>query len=551
MNEENNKEPGHKIPDQVRDDNLSAQDDKTGIGNDKKKPLYKRWWFWLIIVVLALVFVGYGKDYYDNHKGEKLKDYAKDLAADYTGKPVSDNLEERKEQYGIIADFTPESKAGFNYNGPTIVNDFMYIGTSTRIGLEQSAQDAIDKIPTNYFYKLSLDLKPVWSYEMGKTMTSGGAVLDSKGNIYFATEDFSVDTGPESKDNKMGLTTELNLVSLTSDGQFRWKKLISRPGGEPWHHATIYPAIGTDDTIYVSDSKFFAFDTEGNQQWQYPTDSKLINGLRTAPIIDKSGHIYFVSPEPTAGGISTDQIRAYKFNAEGKLIWSTLLDNQIVDPEGPYKGNPPNGGGHKENLIYSSPAFSVGEKYIYAPVGSTINKVDIVTGKIAWSLKPEGATGTFKSNPSVDGQDNIYLGTKSNDESTLFAISAEGKIVWKKLIGGDLYPTPILGDDGLLYVQSEQGKDDEEAIIFRTVDIKTGVSSNKLDDKGALPGGGFSASVIYQGYMYSTAGETYDDKGNIKNVGIAKRKVSAQGYPADSPWPKGHGRNDNSGHSNN
>lgn len=510
------------------------------------KPIYKKWWFLIVIIIIIGGF--FTSTWVTGHDKSKQND-EKLAQKGQNSNPKQNTSDSRKKQYGIVADFTPSSMAGFNYAGPTIVDDFIYIGTSTRIAPEGTPREMIARIKTNYFYKLDLNLKLIWQYELGKTMVSGGGVLDSKKNIYFVTEDFSEASGGVSKEDKFGLSTELNLISLSADGKFRWKKKISKTGGEPWHHATVYPAVGTDNTIYVADSKFFSFDTEGNMKWQYPINSDEINGLRSAPIIDKTGNIYFASPEPNASGQSTDKIKAYKFTSTGNLLWSQLLGNEIMDPEGPYNGNPPNGGGYKENLLYSSPAFSVGEKYLYVPVGSTLNKVDAATGKIVWSLKPEGATGSFKSNPSVDGQDNIYIGTKSNDESTLFAIDASGKIIWKKLIGGDIYPTPVLGDDGKLYVLTEQGKGEEEATIFRTVDIKTGESSNKIDDKGPLCGGGFSASAIYKGFMYSTSGEPYDDQGNLKNVAIAKRNIDANGYPADSPWPKGHGRNDNSGRS--
>ena len=79
-------------------------------------------------------------------------------------------------------DLKPEDKftqgsVGFYYNSPTLVNNFIYIGTS---------RGSNQKIATdNNIFKLNLNLTKVWEYSLGNKDVRGGATLDNYGNIYF------------------------------------------------------------------------------------------------------------------------------------------------------------------------------------------------------------------------------------------------------------------------------------------------------------------------------------------------------------------------------
>jgi len=390
---------------------------------------------------------------------------------------------------------------------------------------------------------MDLDLKVVWKYSLGKTQVGGGATLDSKGNIYFVTIDFSVDPAPQDPNDNgsKSLLTELNLYSLTNDGIFRWKRQISY-NGEKWHHGMINCAISTEDTVYVGNSKLFAFDTVGNIKWQYPDNDTRIIGFSSSPIIDSADNVYFVSPEGVEENneYGTDVIRAYKFSpiSDGTPMWSTLLGNEIRENEG---GNPNGGGGQKENGMLSSPAFGIGEKSLYAAVGNTINKVDTESGKLIWSFKPEGATGSFKSSPAVDSDDNIYLGTKSNIESNFYAIKSDGTLLWKRLIGADVYDSPLLGDDNKVYFGSETLPDGK----FFALDMNTGETKWSIGPNNNIADFSFDSPLLYKGYIYIGV-YSVTDSGNDHDA-LLKIKVDAYGYLPNAAWPRFHGGNDNSG----
>ncbi len=481
----------------------------------------KKTHFWLALLVSGAMLASCSRG---NDQGSGKKD-DKDTAA----------LNGR-----IVATFTPESKNAFQYNPPTIVGDFIYIGTSTKIDLGAKPEEVLTALPASFFYKMDLNLKTAWKYPLGQAMAGGGASLDSQGNIYFTTLDFSVNPVSDSP-GKNGFLTVVSLCSLTPEGQLRWKKQISVPG-EGWLHAMLNCAVGADDTIYIGDSKLFAFNPDGSVKWQYPQDNRIISGMRSSPIIDGNGNVYFVSPEPVDGSFETDAIRAYKFSPGGDLAWSVLLGNNILDPEGGGQG-----GGGKERWLLSTPAFSSGETSIYAAVGNTINRVDTATGQILWSFKPEGATGSFKASPAVDALDNIYLGTKSNTESTLYAISAWGTVIWKRMIGADMYPSPLLGDDGRLYFGSEGLPDN--STHFHAVDMATGAT---VWDTGAgkspMPDISFSSPALYKGFIYVGS---FQVRPQEQSEALFKIKVDAQKYLAGAAWPRFHGGNANNGRSGN
>jgi outer membrane protein assembly factor BamB len=437
----------------------------------------------------------------------------------------------------IVACFTSESSNAFLDATPTIIDDFIYIGTSTKITYEGDHSAVLAGLPEGFFYKMDLDFNIIWKYSLGKAHCGGGAALDSKGNIYFLSSEHAVDTTGTTK----GYLAKMYLNSLTPDGQFRWQYQVSAENQE-WLHSPATPAIGADDTIYIGNSRFFAFSPDGTLKWRYPDNDTIIMNYRGSPIIDNQGYIYFVSPEPDNNIWGTEIIRAYKFTASGDIIWSSVMDNELEPPEGGYDYPP-----RKERWILSTPAFSAGYKSLYVAVGVTINKVDLATGEIIWSLVPEGATGSFKASPAVDAEDNIYLGTKSNKESTMFAIKADGSgLIWKKLIGADLYSSPLLGDDGVLYFGSEGTENGH----FHAVDMKTGTAVWDTGyDKNPMPDIGLGSPALYKSFIYLGVYSVTDDQGQRlpELQALHKIKVGAKDYLPGSPWPRFHGSNSSNG----
>lgn len=495
-----------------------------------KKPFLKR--FWWILAILGVVIITFIIFLYSNSK--------KDQGGLNLFESGKDTFDER-----IVKTFLPESGTAFKYASPMLYNEHIYIGTSERIGYDNAPAS---QMKDNYFYKLDLDLNVVWKYPLYKKMVTGGAVMDSEHNLYFVVETLN---DKDNANKKERIYSTVYFVSISQEGQFRWEKQISQID-EYWDHAYITPAISKDDIIYVGQDRFYAFNTDGDILSKYPSKSSLrITNYGGAPIIDADGNVYFVSPEPIEdtdakqekGQPGTDVIRAFKFSPNlEKLIWSTIMGNELMDNE----GGTENGGGHKTSGVESPPAFGAEGKSLYGAVGCTISKVDTTTGQLLWSIKPEGASGHFSASPVIDTEGNLYIGTKSNIESRFYAISSDGKQLWRTDIGSDLYNSPILTNQDTIYVGSETNPKGK----FHILDRKTGniIESFFNDDQRKVPDFTHDGMLLYQGYVYiGVHSSDKDDTKGILNPTFYKIKVEAQDYLTGAAWPRIYGGNSNSG----
>ncbi|MEO8452180.1 MAG: PQQ-binding-like beta-propeller repeat protein [Gemmatimonadota bacterium] len=292
---------------------------------------------------------------------------------------------------------------GFYYGPPTLVGDHIYIGTSRGVNYPVYAGNA--------FYKLTLALVKVWEHPLGSKEVRGGATLDSQGNIYFVVEEGRT---PGNTSN-----ASLSLYSIDSNGAFRWSKPVLT------HDPMVgmeNPAIAVDNTIYVGGRELYAFAVDGQLKWSHLVGGFIIN----APIIDPAGNIYLqavgsiVSVTPTG-------TRRWTFATSGEYL--------------------------------SSPAFSADYSSVFVAVHDKVYRLRSSTGEKLWEFTPPGMTGEFRATPAVDAGDNVYLGTKADTQSVFYAIKADGSgLLWQNPVGGDLYSSPALGDDGTLYVGSESAR---------------------------------------------------------------------------------------------
>ncbi len=490
------------------------------INTPSQKSFIKRFW-WLIpiivvVVIAAVIFLSWKIKDDGGSNSKFFLDISQKVSA----------LDSR-----IVDTFAVTSGSAFQYNSPTIVDDYIYIGSSRRVPADTKPEDLQGLLHQDYFYKLDLDLNEIWEYALPEyTMCGGGAALDSDGNIYFVATRYYPDTRPiNEKSISKGILTENWIYSLTNSGEFRWKKLISYPN-EAWLHAMFNVSISDTDTIYVADSKLFAFNQNGETNWQYPDDNRTISGNRSAAIIDDAGYIYFISPDATENYYETDDIRLFKFapNSNGTPIYSVTLDNNImVESNGM-------GGGYKDRWQLSTPAFSTNKKTIFAAVGNTMNAINTSDGEILWSYMPEGITGTFKASPAVDADNNIYVGTKDNEGSVFYAFKSDGSgLLWKKATSADLYVSPLIGDDNTIYTGSETSPDGQ----FHAIDMTTGEYKWGF----AISDFSFSSPALYNGYIYIGTFQP-TEWGSLLKI-----KVDANNYPADTAWPRFHGGNLNNG----
>ncbi|NQU16902.1 MAG: PQQ-like beta-propeller repeat protein [Candidatus Saganbacteria bacterium] len=362
-----------------------------------------------------------------------------------------------------------QGSAGFYYASPTLVGDYIYIGTSRKF---QNAH-----ADDNYFFKLDKSLNKIWEYSLGTMEVRGSAVLDSSGNIYFVVEVGKIPDNAE-------IATDY-LYSLDSSGSFRWRKLIRPPGGMNTT-GVFTPAISTNDVIYVGGDKFYAFNSDGTTRWTY--GSNMV--IRTAPAIDSSGNIYFGAP----GSNFTIPAAVYSLTATGAARFVSVV------------------GTINDIHFTSSPAFSTDETKIYIGFNDIVYCFSTTDGSTVWSFTPPGIQGDFNATPAVDQNNNIYFGTKANQGSVFYAIKADGSaLLWKNEINADLYCSPCLGNNGIVYVGSEYSGNEQR---LHAMNITTGATvwssylpydttwcSPVLSDEGILYVG--TMSELVQGKLYA------------------------------------------------
>lgn len=304
-----------------------------------------------------------------------------------------------------ICEFIAPSGTGFSNGCPTIVEDFIYIGTSSNLPNQ-----------SNFFYKLNLSLSKVWEYSLGSEQILGSPSLDSYGNIYFITD--------SARSGHISPSAKLKLYSLSNSGSLRWTKMICGPSIVQGMKCV---AISQDDVIYAPGDSLYAFDLNGTKKWTY-YNNYLPGGVQQAPIIDPNGNIYFSSYN-----------NIYSINKNGTLNWVY---------------NTGENGGCK-----SSCAFNVDYSSVIVPIDRTLYSIYTTDGNMNWK-REFYIDADFRSTPAIDENNFIYVCShgngSANDQSTVYKIKADGTdVIWEYNVGGDMYSSPTLGSDGVLYVGSE------------------------------------------------------------------------------------------------
>lgn len=413
------------------------------------------------------------------------------------GAPNQTSLESEDGTSRIIARYKVESDGYFYYNPPTLVNGYIYIGTSSKLETDALATD-------NCFIKLDINTNLCWKYRLGKNEVRGAAVVDSKGNVYFVVVE---GRGTWEDAYKQA---ETYLYKLDSEGQFKWKVNLAT-AGQIYHMGMVNPAVDENDIIYVGGDKLYAIDPEdGKFKWEYPEgEAKMV--FTNAPIIDSDRNVYFIANNKTEG---ENEVYSLK---DGTLNWKCRLE---------------------KGFTLSSPAFNVEGNELIAASGQTIYWIDLKNGNIKRKYTPEGITGELRGSPAVDGDNNVFVGEKSNTNSIFFAIKADGTgLLWSKKIGADLYSSPALGDDGLIYTASEDTRDGDKGKgnRFHAINKTTGETVWALKLEMDVTWG--SAVIDENGYIYI---------GDMKGY-FYKIKSDCSGLDPHAAWPRFRGSNEGTG----
>ena len=365
------------------------------------------------------------------------------------------------------------------YYPPAIGNDgTVYVGSGYSPG---NASGSV--------YALSPHGSIVWSYDFPEIPYTP-AIADD-GTIY--VQDFAN-----------------TIYAFTPGGSLKWKFDSYDDNRDRYVVGLRVPAIARDGTLYVAADGLYALDpATGTRKWRFNPYNL---SCRQSPIVGKDGTIYVTVWEDLFVAV----------NPDGSKQWETHLDHDYeMSFTSPSIDN--------QGVIYlGAEDHDYGYVYAFAP-----------DGKKLWKYTTAGQYHLIRSSPSIGADGTIYVGTKCGTErtSSLLALSPQGAKVWEYVVPAvhttcdDIYSTPSIGADGMIYFGAETG------------DLFAIRADGTLSWKIQLGGINWSsASVMTDGKLYiGTLGGYMGYPGSLFAV-----KCSSTGY-ANSPWPRFRQNNKNNG----
>jgi outer membrane protein assembly factor BamB len=198
-------------------------------------------------------------------------------------------------------------------------------------------------------------------------------------------------------------------------------------------------APNTDGFLYILDmnGKEVADPVDlGGALWSAPTtDGKLLY------ISSLDHHVHIIDPATDAdksvdlgGAAPSSPVIA----GDGVYVGSFDATVAFVTPKGEKKTI-----ANAENWIWGSPVLD-GKTLYYTDLKGNIFSLDVASGKQNWNVtrKDEAVVASLLLHGNQ-----IYAVTETGN---LIALDREGKIVWEKVVGGNLYTTPVASGDLIL-----------------------------------------------------------------------------------------------------
>lgn len=185
------------------------------------------------------------------------------------------------------------------------------------------------------------------------------------------------------------------------------------------------PAIGTDGTAYIGsqDKRLYAVDGKtGALKWSFETHG----GINSTPAIDGNGVVYF--------GNSNGWFYAIE-GETGTALWA-FRTGATMGIASPVVG--------QYGYVYV-PCFN---GYLYA--------VDMASGELGWELNTGGALAF--STPAVGPDGTLYFGSHN---AMIYAVDGkDGSVIWEVRTAGGVHSSPVVGQDGKVYLSTAHGWDD-------------------------------------------------------------------------------------------
>ena len=380
------------------------------------------------------------------------------------------------------------------YCSPALSTDeqTLYIGTSTSLlGIHNKSQ-----------FFIALDVQngeEKWRIQLGLSEVRSAPAVSPDNSVYFILE---------VRDPVNGMVTGDELWHISSQGDLLWKYDIN-PDRLTIDVGLSVPAIGPDGTVYAGGDRLYAINSDGTLKWTF--SGEWPEAIRNAPAIGKDGTVYFVYHNVPLTALSPE---------DGSVKWSLPLG--------------------VNDHCFSSPAIGVdGNLYVATQPG--ILYAVSHEGLLLWTfdIATAGFSGTFRSSPSVGSDGSIYFGLNNGSPSSaFFAINSDGTLKWiftpEDLPDNvprdhfDIYSSPAIGSDGLIYFGQEFGrvyalKASDGSLVAMTTTTNAIIWSSPAIDK--------------EGVLYIN-----DLNGNVHAI-----RTGSKGLDPSAYWPKFRYDNQNGG----
>lgn len=381
----------------------------------------------------------------------------------------------------------PIAKWTFITRGP-VYSSPTYFGGNIYVGSDDSTFYCLD----------ALTGSKKWEFKTGGIIRCRPAVSD--GNIYFDSDDgnlYSLNSGTGAKNWSYDINNNRKriLPSPTSSGS-----------GNEWDYLQSSPCIDSS-IIYIGsgDSCFYAIGkVTGNLIWKYKTNN-IIRGTACTNnnyvfIGSWDGYIYSFS--------KSDGSVNWEYNTNGPVNPSPCIADSIL-----YCGSR----------------------------GACFCAINAITGKAYWKYVLDPSVPWFESSPRY-ANGCIYTGTSDFHAVLSFNTGDIMKVVWKCIVPGDAWSSPIY-DNGALYIGYESYKNDWSTQAgggLLSINTATGKINWKYDC-GTTPyiGGVVSSPEVFNNVIYygSLDGKVYAVTNTISAVDKQQGNMalpseySLQNYP--------------------
>jgi outer membrane protein assembly factor BamB len=272
-------------------------------------------------------------------------------------------------------------------------------------------------------------------------------------------------------DNSIYLSSNRNYVFSIIDNNvaaiLKWKIQLSTSGS-----CSTSPMLDMSKNIYIGTDNGYIYKLIDNinnasTAWSYQD----LNGgtITNAPALDISGNnlCYTIGPNIKVLGITTTPI----------LKWShTTTSPNVIYGSPSIRNNNSVYVGTSAGSVYAydisngsevwpqavnlndtklSAIAIANNNYIYLTSQNGFNVIDSSNGSLDWVYQVY--TGTAGGSiPTIDANNNVYFGTSNN---YLYCVNPNNRVKrWEYELGGAIQATPVIGNDGHIYVGANDGK---------------------------------------------------------------------------------------------